>query len=508
MFDHDLADLDAKATLAAARGSVRTRRLDEVAELRVLAHWASLHGSDPTLGPDGHIARRVGDVLVQVGGEGTPWVQDFCLGDIALARAAGVMATRAAIADVLDLRHRLPLTWRRCTAGEAEPWVARKVARLSRHLPLACVHVVDVAVARMIDREAPGRVLAVAEAKVIEADPALHDERVEAERRRRYVGFSRTDEHGLRTLIARLEAGDAAWIQATLTRVVEIIAPRHDDLGADELRAHALAYLARPAELLALLTRAELDTQQAAQAAAENDHPDETGPAEPDDEPDGPAGPSRATAFPADLLEALKQIDLTPLAPKTVLYVHLHQAALDGVPAVARVEGLGPASLAQLRDLIAGTRLTVTPVIDLNDRIRLTAYEHPEALKERVYLTTGGDYWPHSTSTSRHVDYDHPTPYDDTGPPDRSRGQTGTHNSGPLGRRHHRWKTHAGYRARQSGQGRYAWLTPHGLGYLVDHRGTHQIPAKHARMIIEAPMGCDIYPGVRFQVDSDDIRRL
>ena len=67
------------------------------------------------------------------------------------------------------------------------------------------------------------------------------------------------------------------------------------------------------------------------------------------------------------------------------------------------------------------------PVLDLSERVRTTAYEHPESLKERVYLTTGGDYWPYATSTSRKVDYDHPTPYDDTGPP----GQTGTHNSGP-----------------------------------------------------------------------------
>jgi hypothetical protein len=69
-----------------------------------------------------------------------------------------------------------------------------------------------------------------------------------------------------------------------------------------------------------------------------------------------------------------------------------------------------------------------------------------------------------------------------------------------LGRRHHRWKTHAGYRARQSGQGRYAWLTPHGLGFLVDHRGTRRISAKHARMITDAPPGCDIYPGVQLDV--------
>ncbi|MGH3361031.1 MAG: hypothetical protein ACRDOM_01105, partial [Nocardioides sp.] len=143
-----------------------------------------------------------------------------------------------------------------------------------------------------------------------------------------------------------------------------------------------------------------------------------------------------------------------------------------------------------LQELLARTRVRVQPVMDLSDRIRTTAYENPESLKERMHLITGGDYWPFATSTSRRVDYDHPIPYDATGPP----GQTGSHNAGPLGRRHHRWKTHAGYRSRQCGEGRYAWLTPHGLGFLVDHTGTRRIVPEHARMIIDAPPGVDMYP--------------
>ena len=39
----------------------------------------------------------------------------------------------------------------------------------------------------------------------------------------------RTDEYGLRTVIARVEAGDAVWVEAILARVAEIIAPRHPD---------------------------------------------------------------------------------------------------------------------------------------------------------------------------------------------------------------------------------------------------------------------------------------
>src|SRR4051794_15499045 len=174
----DLSGLDAAGLLAASAGAVRARRLAEVRDLEVLEQWAAVHSGDPT---------QAWDALVQLGGEGTPGVRDFSLGEIALARGTGVTATSNATADVLDLIYRLPKTWALCVAGEAELSIARRVAKLSRHLPADRVGVVDRAVARIITREAGGRVLAVAEAKIIEADPVLHQQRVEAERRRRYV---------------------------------------------------------------------------------------------------------------------------------------------------------------------------------------------------------------------------------------------------------------------------------------------------------------------------------
>lgn len=483
MIEHMFDDLDAAGLLAAASAAVRDRRLAEVRDLEVLAAWAAVHsGEVPGRGA------ASADPLVQVGGDGTPGVRDHALGEVALARGTGVTATVNALADVLDLQHRLPATWAVLRTGAAEVFVARRVARISRHLPADRVGVVDTAVARMIATESGGRVIAVAEGKVVEADPALHEQRVAHERQRRYVGLGRTDELGLRTLIARLDAGDAAWVEATVVRVAEILAPRHPEAGADEVRAIALGFLARPAELLALLVDSE--------ASAVEPHPVvepvETPPVvEPHPKVEPVETPSRATAFPADLLDALRATDWSALRPRAVLYVHLHEAVLLGASGVTRVEGLGPRTLAQLQVLLAGASVSVRPVIDLADRVRTTAYEHPEALRERVHLITGGDYWPFATSTSRQVDLDHPTAYDDTGPP----GQTGTHNSGPLGRRHHRWKTHAGYRSRQSGHGRYAWLTPNGLGFVVDHTGTRQVSPAEARMIIDAPRGVDVYPG-------------
>ena len=46
-----------------------------------------------------------------------------------------------------------------------------------------------------------------------------------------------------------------------------------------------------------------------------------------------------------------------------------------------------------------------------------TTENRAEALKDQAYLASGGDYWPFASSTSRRVDYDHPTPYDPDGRP-------------------------------------------------------------------------------------------
>lgn len=443
----DISDLDAAGVLAASDGALRRRRDAQVADLLLVLQWADLHGDDPQDRPGAVPVSHGGERLVELGGDGTPLVQDLCVHELAIARHTHPVSTRATMGDALDLRHRLPLTWAQVVALECETWVACKVARLSRRLDRDQVGIVDRAVAEAIGGESPGRVLAIAEAKVIEADTAAHAARFDDARRRRGVWVSRTDlETGSRSVFSRIEPGDAAWIDAMTERIADALLARPDllrahhpdlpaaldDLSHDELRAVAFGWLARPDDVCELL-----------------------------------------------------RIGVDEVVPRkahhrAVLYLHLHESALAGSStAVARVEGLGPMLLEQVVSLLGHAHVTVKPVIDLDDHVSVNAYEFPTAVTERTRLRCVGDVFPYAVGTatmSGRYDDDHAVPYDPLGPP----GQTGDHNDAPLARSHHRAKTHRGYRVRQIGDGAYLWTTPHGLRRLVDVGGTHELCASDA----------------------------
>ena len=240
--------LSPRELLEAAADAVRVRRLAEVAELELAAGWAGMHST-----PRASVGGRA-DPMVTPGGDGTPEVREYALPELGIARSTHHSTTRSLVADVLDLQHRLPKTWQIVQAGGCEVWVARKAAVLSRHLPFDKIVVVDTAVAKVIGGHPPSSVLEVAQAAIIKADPEAHAARKEAERRERYVKLSRTDELGYRHVIARITAGDAAWIDAMVQRVADILAQTHGaDHHINELRSMAFGWLARPADLLKLL---------------------------------------------------------------------------------------------------------------------------------------------------------------------------------------------------------------------------------------------------------------
>jgi hypothetical protein len=456
MEHNGLTGLDATATLVVVEERVRARRAGDLADMLLALHWCDLHSGDPRALPGAAPPSRGGNRLLQIGGEGTPEVSELCFAELAIARNAGMIATENDVASVLDLKYRMPLLWAAVQRLEVEGWVAKKIAKDARRLGRDRVGLVDRAVAAAV-AESPGRLLAIAEAKIIEADPDLHRARLEEDARRTGVWLTKvrpgevidefTGEPATRRISAKVSTGVAIRCEENVDDLAEAI---FDNTPPD-------AEGNRPTHAECRLAAFEMLTTDPHQAAPFLDEL-ATGPSP--DEPDlDPAPVPKRKRRPAKIV------------------VHLTDRVLSGHAAgqdlgVARVEGVGPMLLDQLGELLAGRDLMVQPVIDLNTTTSVNSYEHPTAVKERTLLRTLGDVFPHSTSRGLlRLDHDHATPYH----PDGSPGQTGDHNDAPLTRKHHRAKTHQGYLVRQLGLRAYRWVTPHGLARMVTASGTRKV---------------------------------
>ena len=108
MFENDLVELDASATLAAAEANEHTLIIAETRRLQIAAHWADLHAGDAVAE-----SRLPGaEHPVRLGGDGTPTVGDFAPAELGCALRISDGAADRLIGDALDLRHRLPRSGR------------------------------------------------------------------------------------------------------------------------------------------------------------------------------------------------------------------------------------------------------------------------------------------------------------------------------------------------------------------------------------------------------------
>ncbi|TCM51599.1 hypothetical protein [Kribbella sp. VKM Ac-2568] len=158
----------------------------------------------------------------------------------------------------------------------------------------------------------------------------------------------------------------------------------------------------------------------------------------------------------------------------TTVYVHITDQTLLTGGGITRVERFGPVYAARLQELLGHDQITLKPVIDLNNKISVDAYEIPRRIREHIKLTHPVEQFPYGTAETTHnTDLDHIQPYNfnATGPPD----QTSTTNLTPLRRYSHRVKTHGGWRVRRLDDGALQWTTKHGYTFRVDHTGTHPL---------------------------------
>ncbi len=128
---------------------------------------------------------------------------------------------------------------------------------------------------------------------------------------------------------------------------------------------------------------------------------------------------------------------------KIRFYVHVEAHDLEPQPpgedvyAVGRIEKLGAATMARLRQWVGHHQITFVPVLNMQRGDAVDVHDPPVWMRELVILRDGHCVFPRCTRDARSCDLDHITPYDPDGPP----GQTRPDNLACLCRRHHRAKT-------------------------------------------------------------------
>ena len=514
-------DLTVSECADALAASVDEVRRAEAQRLLLAAHWADIHpprrdaprdrvpesGDDPGRGPDVRTTplREVGrrgheEAALRLGGEGTPEVAEFAAVELGMLLQATTFVATSLMRDALDLRHRLPETWHVTVTGQVDAWRARAAATATRALTAEQARAVDHRVVEALVGLPPQRARDVIDAVVVAADPVAHEARRLVEEQRRYVAVGRRpNPSGNRTLICQTAAGDVARLDAMIHHVAEGLGRLGDEDPLQVRRAKALAVLADPARACQVIARSVRAAADATPGCTDEAEP------QPESEPEdrGESAVDRAAAF-GEMLVGLGPAAQQRLRPLSVIYVHLAEEALAslgvtpgcGRPGteVARVRGLGPVGLQQLKDWLGEDRVQVRPVIDPAGQVPVDRYEVPPAMAEAVQLRECYEIFPWGSIESHAADLDHTVtfrPMSEGGPP----AQTGPHNLGPLGRRHHRAKTFGRFRCYQPSPGLYLWQSPSGHWFQVDHGGSRALGRETPALLRDVGRGADSEAG-------------
>lgn len=429
----------------AVRENRRQRRILEAQELQMVAHFVDLNGH-----VDQNLLVPGVEQLVQLGGEGTPPVAEFATLELAAALRLRDVDAHALIADVLDLRHRLPRVWEQALDGEVEVWTARDIAGATRVLDQHSAGLVDLQLARQIPGMTRRRVKNLVAGIVLDHLPVD-----EAEQRRQEATEARgawiaVAENGIADVAAVMDAPDAVRLDATLNHLAGILQASGSPDTLNARRAKALGILADPARALQLMQACLLDQLPGLDVTT-------------DCHLHGQVGHACGTLL----------VDAKDLAPKASIVVHLTDATLSAGEGIVRAKGIGPLLAEWLRDLLPDHQFTVRPVIDANRQVASDCYECPPTMREAIEYRNPFEVFPYSSRKSPGLDLDHTIPFTPrqargtSAEPVEASGSTSPDNLGPLTRKTHRAKTHGGYRLEQPLPGHFLWQTPLGFRYLV-----------------------------------------
>jgi hypothetical protein len=381
---------------------------------------------------EGDEFEMVGPRPVRIGGDGSPLVDESLPLEIAALTATSVTSATLLIRDSVNLHSRHPSVWAAVQDGRVALWRVRQLSQLADTFELGygeCL-LVDAKVEPLLGRLGWGRILARFRAAIVQVAPAKVTAHTDRARRSRHVrtGVSE-DDPSLGWMSALADTGDVQAFEHLLGLVTKALIEHGDTDPTDVVRSKALGRLADPEGVLALLDGVDdsIPSAQRTEKRSRRRH-----------------------------------------APVAQVYVHLSPDTLeDGGP--VRIERIGPVLVDELSHVVGHHRIKLTPVVHVHDAEPVVdAYEIPDPIRQSVLNRDRYEVFPFSFREARSCDLDHTVPYV-TGEP----GQTRPSNLGPLARRAHRGKTHAGWKLEQPRPGVFRWTSPRGQTYQVGPDGTH-----------------------------------
>ncbi|SDT46538.1 hypothetical protein [Microlunatus soli] len=223
--------------------------------LEVVAEWVVANPGDGLV-PQRTRLEMASERAMVLAGDGTPSVAETAPATLGLEIGLSQWQACRLVADVLDLRYRLPRIWTLVQGHGVRPGHARLVAAKTRLLSVEQAAVVDAEVVGMISAVTYGGLLTAIDAAVVRADPEGARVRAETAARWRGVRVGRESEDGTIDVHARLDAPDGIALGEMVKRYGRLLrdnrdrlpecVPDRDPQSVDEWEALALGLLRLP----------------------------------------------------------------------------------------------------------------------------------------------------------------------------------------------------------------------------------------------------------------------
>ncbi|MEP6665927.1 MAG: DUF222 domain-containing protein [Nocardioidaceae bacterium] len=381
--------------------------------------------------------RKSGGIAIRrLAGLGTPEVAESSITELALALGVSERAATDYIAVGLDLRYRLRCTNNDFGGGRLSYAHAKVISEATRPLDDDVTERLEAQLADAAATRSPARLRILARRLAAKADPASlarrHDQA--------YAERSAT--------MFALGDGIAAF---SINHQLETMAVIDDQTNAwahrRRLADPTTSFTAHKADAAALLLLGRHPLTGANLLASANDTPDTNHTTAAEAHP----APVGVVAAPSDHLPARTELRVT-MSADTLLGLDDDTCELDGYGPITAEQ----ARRLALRSASTTLRRVFTDPID-NSIITLDAhtYRFTHRQAEAIRTLHPISAFPGATTPAAHCDLDHRVPYRHAppAPPGRPQppdppGQTTVTNGQPLGRPHHRIRTHTGWSAK------------------------------------------------------------